>query len=192
MSNPTIILDPGHGMANRRAGRFDPGAVSAGVREADIAMDYANAIRGELLAMGGVRVVRTRIDHRDPTPIGVRADIARQYNGRIMLSIHCNSATPQATGAECFFRGDANRQFAAALSAATADAMAIRDRGAKTEDQSQHGRLAIMAFQPCFLLELGFLTNERDRAAMLDGEIRRKLAKTLAAMLRERVISGRA
>ncbi|RYD39438.1 MAG: N-acetylmuramoyl-L-alanine amidase, partial [Verrucomicrobiaceae bacterium] len=84
----TIIIDPGHGMSNRRSGVFDPGAVSAGVCEAGIAMDWANELRGILRAAGHT-VVRTRIDHNDPAPVGKRAAIARQYGGEIMVSLHC-------------------------------------------------------------------------------------------------------
>jgi hypothetical protein len=38
----TIILDPGHGLANRKPGIFDPGATTGPIREADIALDWAN------------------------------------------------------------------------------------------------------------------------------------------------------
>ena len=55
----TIILDPGHGMSNKRSGQFDPGAVSNGVREADIAMDWCNELRGILMEQGH-KVIRTR------------------------------------------------------------------------------------------------------------------------------------
>jgi N-acetylmuramoyl-L-alanine amidase len=178
----TVILDPGHGMGNRRAGVFDPGAVHGDIREADIAMAYANAIRAYIRGAGG-RVVRTRVDNNDPAPVGKRAGIARQYGGTVMLSIHCNAAGPAVTGAECFYRGEANYDRAAEISAITAQTLGIRDRGAKIEARSQHGRLAVMDFQPCFLLELGFLTNPADRAAMLDAEKREKLAQALAEIL---------
>ena len=108
----TIILDPGHGMSNKRSGVFDPGAVSAGVREADIVMDWANELRG-ILRAAGHKVVRTRIDHSDPAPVGKRAAIARQHGGEIMISLHCNAATGQASGTETFYRGEANRAMAA-------------------------------------------------------------------------------
>lgn len=178
----TVIIDPGHGMSNRKAGVFDPGAVSAGVREADIVMDWANELRGILMAAGH-RVIRTRIDHKDPAPIGKRAGIARQYGGEIMVSLHCNMASGKAHGTETFYRGMANRAKASALNSAVVNALGTRDRGAKTEDHSQHSTLAIMAFQPCFLIELGFLDNPEDRAAMLDPVRRRKACEAIAAVI---------
>jgi len=47
----TIILDPGHGMANKKAGIYDPGAVSNGVTEAEIVMDWANELKEYLNAL---------------------------------------------------------------------------------------------------------------------------------------------
>lgn len=178
----TIILDPGHGMSNKKAGVFDPGAVSAGVREADIVMDWANELRGILMAAGH-RVIRTRVDHKDPAPIGKRAGIARQCGGEIMVSLHCNAANGKAHGTETFYRGTANRAKASALNSAVVNALGTRDRGAKTEDQSQHARLAVMAFQPCFLIELGFIDHPDDRAAMLDPVRRRKACEAIASVI---------
>jgi len=180
----TIILDPGHGMSNRRSGTFDPGAVSNGIREADVAMAWANELRGILMDHGH-KVIRTRIDNSDPAPIGQRAKIAKRFGGEIMLSIHCNAATGTANGTETFYRGEANKAKAAAINAAVVAALRSRDRGAKTESASQHARLAIMAFQPCFLLELGFIDHAGDREKMLDpwarGEACEALAKVLTA-----------
>ena len=177
----TIIIDPGHGMSNKRSGVFDPGAVSAGVREADIAMDWANELRA-ILRAAGHKVVRTRIDHNDPTPVGKRASIARQYGGEVMISLHCN-ATPGASGTETFYRGEENRATAWSLNEAVVDALGTKSRGAKTEDQSQHGKLAVMSFQPCFLIELGFIDHAGDRAKMLDVGLRRDACKAIGEIL---------
>jgi len=178
----TIILDAGHGMGNRKPGVFDPGAVSAGIREADITMAWCNEIRGLLMARGN-KVVRTRVDNSDPAPIGQRAGIARQYGGTVMLSLHCNAATGSANGTETFYRGDTNKAMAERINAAVVAALGTRDRGVKTESASQHARLAIMAFQPCFLLEIGFIDNAGDRAKMLDPDLRRKACQGIVSAL---------
>jgi len=178
----SIILDAGHGMGNRRAGVFDPGAVSNGIREADIALAWCNEIRGLLMARGN-KVVRTRVDNNDPAPIGQRAGIARQYGGTIMLSLHCNAATGSANGTETFYRGEANKAMAERINAAVVSALGTRNRGVKTESASQHARLAVMAFQPCFLLEIGFIDHAGDRAKMLDPELRHKACQGIVAAL---------
>jgi N-acetylmuramoyl-L-alanine amidase len=177
-----IILDPGHGMGNRRAGSFDPGAVAGGIREADIVMDWANVLR-EILLERGHRVVRTRIDHKDPASIGQRAKIAKQYHGDVMLSLHCNAANGKANGTETFYRGINHKAKAEAITAAVCKALGTRNRGAKTESQSQHARLAVMSFQPCFLLEIGFIDHPGDRAKMIDPAYRRQACNAIASII---------
>lgn len=180
----TIILDPGHGMSNKRRGVFDPGFVSAGVREADVVMEWANELRGILRSFPhGHKVVRTRIDHSDPAPVGRRAAIARQFGGEIMISLHCNSGGGKPNGTETFYRGGENRAMASALNEAVVEALGTRSRGPKTEKDSQHATLAVMSFQPCFLIELGFLDHAGDRAKMLDAGLRRAACEALAKVM---------
>jgi N-acetylmuramoyl-L-alanine amidase len=181
----TVIIDAGHGLGNRKRGVFDPGAVSDGIREADIAMAWCNELRA-ILIQRGVKVIRTRASNADPASISDRAGIARAYSGDIMLSFHCNAATGTAHGTETFYRGESNKATAERLNAAVVRALGMRNRGAKTESASQHSRLAIMAFQPCFLIELGFIDNASDRAKMLDADLRKQACEMLAdAILHE-------
>ncbi len=175
----TIILDPGHGMSNRKRGVYDPGAVSNGITEATIAMDWANELRTILRARKH-RVIRTRIDAKDPAPVSRRDDIATSYGGDIMLSLHCNAATGTASGTEVFYRHTVNKAMAIRLSAAVATALGIKDRGAKTEAQSQHSALAVMEFDKCWLIELGFIDHSGDRTKMIDPQLRRKACEAIA------------
>jgi N-acetylmuramoyl-L-alanine amidase len=145
-------------------------------------MAWANELRGILRARK-VAVVRTRVDHKDPAPVGQRAAIARQYRGDIMLSIHCNAANGTAAGTETFYRGAENKPMATQLNLAVVNALGTRNRGAKLESASQHATLAIMSFQPCFLIELGFIDNASDRAKMLDPDLRRLACDALANVL---------
>ncbi len=177
-----IILDPGHGMSNRKQGVYDPGAESDGITEAEIALEWANELRA-ILKKRGANVVRTRVDAKDPAPVGERAAIARRYKGDIMLSIHCNAATGTASGTETFYRGAQNKAQAKELNNAVVDALGTRDRGVKTESESQHTRLAVMSFQPCFLIEIGFIDNEHDRRLITDPERRKAACEALADVL---------
>lgn len=178
----TIILDPGHGTGNRKQGVYDPGACSGKFEEAAIALEWVNELRS-ILQKAGHKVIRTRASATDPAPVSKRASIAKEYGGAVMLSIHCNAANGKASGAECIYRGALNKEKAAKLSSVTAKALGIKDRGPKVEADSQHGRLAVMAFQPCLLLELGFIDNDGDRTALLDpvkrGAACEAIAKTL-------------
>lgn len=177
-----IIIDPGHGMSNRKSGVYDPGAVSGGVTEADIAMAWANELRSILIARKH-RVVRTRVDAKDPAPVWRRDDVARSYGGDLMISLHCNAAGGKASGTEVFYRGDDDRPLAAKLSAAISAVLGTKNRGAKTEKQSQHTALAVMEFDKCWLLEIGFIDHPEDRAKMIDPAMRRKACEAIADVL---------
>lgn len=179
-----IIIDPGHGMSNRKAGRYDPGACADEATEADIVMDWANELRGILRARK-VAVIRTRVDDEDPAPLGQRAAIARLYKGDIMVSLHCNS-TPGASGTETVYRGIQNKAKATALNAAVVKVMKTKNRGPKTEAELGRGanfKLSIMSFQPCFLIELGFIDHAGDRAKMLDPALRKVACEAIADVL---------
>jgi len=178
----TICLDPGHGMANRTPGVHDSGACAGSVTEAEIAMDWANELRRILLARNA-KVIRTRIDALDPAPVAKRAATAKQYGCEIMISIHCNAADGTAQGTETFYRGSKNQAMATALNTALVKVLGTRNRGIKTESESQHSRLAVMAFQPCYLIELGFLDHAADRAKLLDSTLRTQACEALAGVL---------
>jgi N-acetylmuramoyl-L-alanine amidase len=169
-------------MSNRRAGAYDPGACAFGKKEAEIAMDWVNELRVILQARGH-KVVRTRINGSDPAPVGERAGIAEEYGCDIMLSIHCNAANGSANGTETFYRGEFNKELASKINAALCAALGTKSRGVKTESASQHSRLAVMAFQPCFLIELGFIDNGGDLEKMIDPVRRLAACEAIAELL---------
>ena len=178
----TIIIDPGHGMGNRNRGQYDPGACSGVYTEAGIAMDWGNELR-QIMIDRGYKVVRTRIDPRDPCPVSRRADIAESYGGDIMISLHCNAANGIASGTETFYRGSDDREMAIKLTDAICSVLGTKNRGPKTEKDSQHSSLAVMEFDKCWLLEIGFIDNPSDRSKMLDAEIRRKACAAIADVI---------
>lgn len=179
----TIILDPGHGMSNRRDDVYDPGAIGINkVTEAEIVMDWANEIRAFLQCLGH-KVIRTRANASDPAPISDRAEIARDYRGKVMLSLHCNAYNGTANGTETFYRGESNKALAKLVNDTVVNALGTKDRGIKTEGASQHSRLAVMAFQPCVLLEIGFIDNPDDFKKMTDPTLRSKACQELANIL---------
>lgn len=182
--NLIVCLDPGHGMSNKRNLKYDTGAVSGGVQEASVAMDYVNEIRSILYARGWSKekreVIRTRVDDKDPAPVSRRDDIAELYNCDIMISIHCNAYNGKATGTEVIFRGEDDRAFAKKLSSDIANAYGIPDRGAKTEKDSQHPSLAVMEFDKCWLIELGFIDNPVDREKIINPVYKTKVCNVIA------------
>ena len=96
-SRPLVVIDAGHG-------GVDPGAISplSGLREKDVTLKIAKAIRDALVASGRVRVALTRADDRFLV-LRERYGIARRLHADLFISIHCDSAgTEEATGASVY------------------------------------------------------------------------------------------
>jgi N-acetylmuramoyl-L-alanine amidase len=87
-----VVIDPGHG------GK-DPGAISpAGVAEKTVTLAYARAVKKQLEAIGGYKVVLTRNNDRF-LPLQDRVAIARRAGAELFLSIHADSmANPEVSG----------------------------------------------------------------------------------------------
>jgi N-acetylmuramoyl-L-alanine amidase len=83
-SRPLVVIDAGHG-------GFDPGAGHDAVREKDITLALAKALRDELIEGGGVRVALTRDDDRFLV-LEERAGIARRMKADLFISIHADAA----------------------------------------------------------------------------------------------------
>jgi N-acetylmuramoyl-L-alanine amidase len=121
---PIVVIDAGHG------GR-DPGAtsVSGQVREKELTLAVAQALRDELVKRGRVRVAMTRDDDRYLT-LDDRAAVARRLNAAMFVSIHIDSApNPLARGASVYSLSDV-------ASDAEAAGLAARENG----DSSGAGR----------------------------------------------------
>lgn len=173
-----IGIDPGHGHSNRSPGVVDPGAIYGGVRECDVALTYALALRDEL-ADRGIAHMLTRQTNAAPTPLLQRAARAKAEGCTTIISIHCNAATSEAAhGTETCYRipGDA---LARRVQAAVVQALGLRDRGIVARDE-----LAVLrGGVPAALVELGFLSNRGDRARLLDPTAPALVAHLLADAL---------
>lgn len=158
-------------MSNIVPGVYDPGAVASGVTESDIVMAWA--ITGNYLAkLRGIDTWLSRLEDT-PAPLGVRDDRAKAAGCTHYISLHCNAGVHTATGTEAYYRDNADRLLAASAVTAAVSALKLPNRGIRNESHSQHQRLSILDFQgPATLLELGFITNTRDRRAMLDRDNR--------------------
>ena len=179
-----LAIDPGHGMSNKRDDIFDPGAVAAGVRECDIALEWA--LTGKyILPQYGINHFLTRDDNLDEVPVGRRDDMAAVAHCTHFLSIHCNAADGKATGVEVYYRDISDRAFAQLVLDSLVEATGLKSRGLKRESESQHSRLAVLDFgPPACLAEIGFLDNPHDRSVIRDREVRLKFWAGLCRRLR--------
>lgn len=115
-SRPLVVIDAGHG------GK-DPGAGLGSLREKDLVLRLALALRAELLRQGGVRVALTRDDDRYLL-LPVRPTIARRLNADLFISIHADSTEvgTSARGATVYVLSDKGSNEAAERIAARENA----------------------------------------------------------------------
>lgn len=99
-SRPLVVIDAGHG-------GHDPGASGEGtLREKNVTLALAKALREALLADGRVRVAMTRDSDRFLV-LEERAGIARQLKADLFVSIYADAAEkPDANGATVYTLSD--------------------------------------------------------------------------------------
>jgi N-acetylmuramoyl-L-alanine amidase len=168
---PMLWIDAGHGAGNVGSG-YDPGAIGNGHTEADVVLSIALAGRWILNNEFGIPVWLTRDDDSDYSPVATRDNRALQAGCTVGISIHMNAGPAKATGTETFYRH--YPKWATDVQQAALKAWGLRDRGLKTEGQSQHSRLAVLDFlpPPMCLLEVGFITNKSDLTRVLERDRR--------------------
>jgi len=135
-----IAIDPGHGGS-------DPGAVANGLQEKDLTLAVSLALKQELETYDGVTVVMTRTtDTRPSENLGVdlssRVQVAAAANADALVSIHFNSGSPIARGAEVWYGNSSSYNYSThaqgrKLSSNILDqltGLGLEERGIKTRD----------------------------------------------------------
>lgn len=158
-----IYIDPGHG------GK-DPGAIKGSRHEANDTLRLALAVRSKLIAQGvGVLMARTTDTYVD---LNARCKAANNANCDYYLSLHRNSGSTTSTGVETWIHSksvDKVKRYGKLVNDAAVNATGLRNRGVKlgtpaAKNYTDFGvnRLTDM---PSALVEIGFISNDRDNAA---------------------------
>ncbi len=92
-----VVLDAGHG-------GHDPGNIGNGYLEKDIALNVVLEAGKELEKDPNIKVLYTRDDDTF-VDLFKRGEIANQANADLFVSVHCNSHSSDASGAETFVLG---------------------------------------------------------------------------------------
>jgi N-acetylmuramoyl-L-alanine amidase len=180
-----IAIDPGHGLASRNEGVFDPGAVASAAgktfKEAEIVMEYSLTLK-QLLVDKGIAVHLTRDSNTDPAPLSGRTAAATAAGCTHLVSIHLNSfGDPAAEGLEVLYRNDVkDKPLAKELQQKLLGVTGFKDRGVKDRDD-----LAILKFNagPAVLIELGFISHTEDRSFVIVKENRIKVCEAIVDVL---------
>ncbi|WP_161956989.1 N-acetylmuramoyl-L-alanine amidase [Slackia faecicanis] len=178
-----IALDPGHGGS-------DPGAVANGLKESELNWKIAQYCKAELEKYAGVEVFMTRGRDETLNSLTERVDRAVAAGARVFVSIHINSASSSAHGAEVWYPNASSWKYeqthleGGELARDILDelvALGLTDRGSKIRDWAgssyENGstadyygviRHARRVGIPAVIVEHAFITNEQDAAMLAD------------------------
>lgn len=175
-----IMLDPGHGGS-------DPGAIGTlngrAINEKDLTLSITYKVKA-ILESNGYKVAMTRTGDTLPT-LAERPAMANQKNCALFVSIHINSATAEeANGTEVFFSEENNEddygitslELAVKVLEGMLKQMKSRDRGVKMANWAVTRR----ADMPAILLEVGFISNQKELKLMCSDDYQNKTATGIA------------
>lgn len=169
-----IFISAGHHNA-------DPGAVGNGYKEADLTKELRDLTVKNLVALGGKFIV-----DNDYETLGQYLARITPGSGSVLCEFHFNAGPPTATGAETLIPANPNKNekaLAKEINDTLVSIMGIKDRGVKTEADSQHKRLAVMhdGAGMSILPEICFISNADDmkRYQANKEQLARKMAEIL-------------
>jgi len=92
----TVVIDPGHG-------GLDPGAIRGDTQEKEVVLDVSVQMADIINGLPGYKAVLTRKTDYYPS-LGRRVDIARENQGDLFISVHCNTHRKSSVkGMEVYF-----------------------------------------------------------------------------------------
>lgn len=174
----TVVVDPGHGGADR-------GAVAGGLQESAVVADLAARVEGRLVAVG-VTAYLTRGLTTAMTD-AQRADFANNADADLVLSLHCDaSPSPRCHGVATYYYGTYRPGGATSTVGERLAGLVQREVVARTDllDCGTHGtswELLRRTRMPTVRLELGYLTNPGDAARLAAAEFRDTVAEAVLA-----------
>lgn len=178
----TICIDPGHG-------GIDPGAIHTDEdgtiwRESEINLGVALMVR-EILEKNNVKVIMTR-EKDETVELTTRAPFANEKQTTLFVSIHTNSFMGEAAnGIETWgsleysatYAGITDKNLAENIQNAVLNKTKAVNRGVKDTNTLAVIRGSVM---PSVLIEVGFISNTKERELMFSDDYRRKLAEGIA------------
>ena len=165
----TVVLDAGHGGHDRGA------RANKGNHEKILTLDTSKRV-ARILRENGLRVIETRTTDFF-VPLDQRVAVSNRTKNAIFVSIHYNwSPRSRASGVETYFSSPRSSRLAANLQREIQRPYGAIDRGVKKRSfyVLRNNRL------PAALVELGFLSNRNENAAIQKSQIRQKLAEAVA------------
>jgi len=163
LTGKTVVIDPGHGGA-------DPGAVVDKIREADLNMQLANALKTQLESVG-VKVALTRSGNQGLVPqelmtnadqgfiLQQRKGFAADQEGQLFISIHVNSNKDKTVSGGIVYYTDT---FSSPLAEAIQKNI-NQLSGKNWQPVNKNFSITKGNEMPSVLVEAAFITNRHDR-----------------------------
>ena len=190
LSGKRIIIDPGRGGP-------DHGLIAHGpngpISEAEILWDLASRLEGRMTAIG-METFLSRPANRGPSD-SVRAAIANSVGADLMISLRCEAqASSFASGIATFHFGNAHGSVST-IGHNLADFIQ-REVVARTRlpDCRTHGRtwdLLRLTRMPTVQVDVGYITNPHDRAALTAVQTRDAIAEGILAAVKRLYLLGK-
>lgn len=195
LSGKTIVLDPGHGGTSKTqtetsqplGAKFYDYKAKKWYYEKNLTLDMGKRVE-KYLKESGANVIMTR-DSDEYVPRVDRAEIAKENNSDMFVSIHVNSSTStKPSGPSIYklpsqFKGaKESDELANIMNKKIASAYGI-----KPEKLWENNFTVLEETKniPGILVETGYLSNPKDRALLLKDEYRENIAKAIAASIIE-------
>ncbi|AQT83201.1 N-acetylmuramoyl-L-alanine amidase [Mycolicibacterium litorale] len=190
LSGKRIIIDPGRG-------GNDHGLITHGpdgpISEADILWDLASRLEGRMTAIG-METFLSRSASRSPLD-AERAATANTVGADLMISLRCETQpSPSANGVASFYFGSSHGSVST-IGRNLAD-FVQREVVARTglRDCRTHGRtwdLLRLTRMPTVQVDVGYITNPRDRAMLVTAQTRDSIAEGILAAVKRLYLLGK-
>ena len=163
-----IVIDPGHG-------GNDVGAIRGDITEKEITLDVSKRVRN-ILEKKGYKVEMTR-DTDKTVSLQDRVAFSESEHPDIFVSIHVNSSEkPEITGIETHYYRQESMSLAQTVHAALASNIKTNNRGLfKSKFYVINHTTA-----PAILVEIGFISNDGERAELVSDKRKQATAKAIA------------
>jgi N-acetylmuramoyl-L-alanine amidase len=190
LSGKRIIIDPGRGGG-------DHGLITHGpagpISEADVLWDLASRLEGRMTAVG-METFLSRPGNTSPSDSD-RAATANTVGADLMISLRCaTQASPSANGVASFHFGNSHGSVST-IGRNLADFIQ-REVVARTglRDCRTHGRtwdLLRLTRMPTVQVDIGYITNPRDRTMLVSTQTRDAIAEGILAAVKRLYLLGK-
>lgn len=182
LAGKVIMIDPGHGWNNEKAGVWDPGVVGV-VTEQEIALAVAKKLEAKLTEMGAT-VIRLHTEEKHYW-VQIRAMEGVKNDVDMYISLHCNGSTSaSAYGVEAYYFTPFSQPLAEYINNNLASLWNNTFYGDGTNtnrgDKYSYYHVTLEQSFPSVLVEMGFASNKKECLIMANPDNQTLLADRIA------------